>query len=59
MGPSSQYVWQCGNLEIKVAHYMIVRDGLVCPKMHFLATRGGSGLEWHAQKIGSVPRFIE
>ena len=38
---------------------MIVRDGLVCPKMHFLATRGGSGLEWHAQKIGSVPRFIE
>ena len=38
---------------------MKVHDGLVCPKMHLLTTRGGSGLEWHAQKIGSVPGFFD
>lgn len=60
MGPSCQYVWQCGNLEIKVAHYMIVRDGLVCPRMHLLTTlQGGkksvpSFFDW-VYKIGPRP----
>ena len=44
-------------------HYMKVRDGLVCPKMHLLTTlqggKGASGLAWHAQKIESVPSFFD
>ena len=58
MGPSCQCVWQCGNLEVKVAHYMKVRDGLVCPKMHLLRTLQGGKWTGMARKKSEVSQVF-